>query len=204
MLRRVALLIGLAACQASPAKSTATDSASAASGDSTVRVGGTNLQRFSVKTGAVLIKGFQEVGSVRGQLETAIIAEAREITDASDGTRTDGITLEVKSNTAYEKASTSYIDYDEIESLIRGLDYVAGVDKTATKLTNIQADYTTRGAFRISSFSEAEGKMSLAVHSGVVGGTTAYLSLAQAAELKGLIEKAKATVEAARPTKAKS
>lgn len=164
---------------------------------------GTNLQRFSVKSGAVLIRGFQEVGSVRGELETAIIAEAREITDASDGTRTDGMSLEVKSNAAYDKAATSYIDYDEIESLIRGLDYVAKVDKSATKLANVQADYTTRGDFRISSFSTGEGKMGLAVHSGAIGGTTAYLSLAQAGELRALIQKAKSTVEAARPAKPK-
>ena len=195
------LFLALASCQA-PAKTTIGERDSATGKDSTVRLSGTTLQRFSVKAGAVLVKGFQEVGSIRGQLGSTIVAEARELTDASDGTRTDGITLEIRDAT--NDKSTSFIDYDEIASLIRGLDYVAKVDKSATKLANVQADYTTRGDFRISSFNDADGKMGLAVHSGTIGGTTAFLSISQAAELKALIEKAKTVVERARPPKGKA
>jgi hypothetical protein len=199
--RQIVVSLALISACNTPPKMKADSTATKVLNDSTVALGGTKLQRFSAKTGAVIIKGFQETGTLRGQLQTTIIAEAREITDASDGSRTDGITLEVKSAGAYDKSSVSYIDFDEIESLIQGIDYIAKIDTTATRLASVQADYTTRGDLRVSSFSEQDRKMSLAVHSGSIGGTTAYLSLAQATDLKALIGKARDAVVRARPVK---
>jgi hypothetical protein len=168
-----------------------------------LKVGETQLQRFSAKTGAVVIKGLSEVGVLQGLYGTKIVVEAHELTDASDGTRADGLTIEVIDGERLGGKSTSYIDYDEIESLIAGMVYIAKVDKSVSRMANFQADYRTRGDLRLSSFSRDDGTIMFAVSSGTIGGTTAYLPTGRATELRELIQSAKSTIISARPATSK-
>ena len=149
----------------------------------------TKLEEFSARTGTVIIRGFEEIGSVYGLYNTSIKVEAKEFVGVSTGKKEYGITIEVKKEDGrYDKENTSYIDYDEIESLIRGIDYIAKVDKSSTKLSNFQADYNTKGDFKISTFSTAQ-KIMVAVSSGHIGQVSAYYNLSSLTEIKTLIEK---------------
>ncbi len=156
----------------------------------------TKLEEFSARTGAVIIRGFEEIGSAYGLYNTSITVEAKEFVNVSTGKREYGITIEVKKEDGrYDKESTSYIDYDEIESLIKGIDYIAKVDKSRTKFSNFQADYNTKGDFRISTFSTA-GKIMVAVSSGRIGSVSAYYNLSSLTEIRTLIKKAKDKIDA--------
>ncbi len=75
----------------------------------------------------------------------------------------------------YEKDHTSFIDYDEIDSLIQGIDYISNVKPDVTEFENFQADYSTKGDLEISTFSSND-KLMAAVSSGNIGRVTAYLS----------------------------
>ena len=113
----------------------------------------TKLEEFSAKTGVVIVRGFEEIGTVSGLYGTSIKVEAKEFVNVSTGIKEYGITIEVKKEDGrYDKESTSYIDYDEIGSLISGIDYIAKVNKSATKFSNFQADYNTKGYFKVSTF----------------------------------------------------
>ena len=122
---------------------------------------------------------------------TSVEVESKEFTDASTGKKEYGITVTVKSNSRFEKESTSYIDYDEIDSLLKGIAYIAKIDKTTTKLAAFQADYKTKGDLIVSTFSTSQGKVEAGVQSGRFGGTLAYLSLSDLDEFGKLITKAK-------------
>ena len=155
----------------------------------------TKLEEFSARTGTVIIRGFEEIGSVYGLYNTSIKVEAKEFVGVSTGKKEYGITIDVKKEDGrYDKENTSYIDYDEIESLIRGIDYIAKVDKSSTKFSNFQADYNTKGNFKISTFSTAQ-KIMVAISSGCIGQVSAYYNLSSLTEIKTLIEKAKAKID---------
>ncbi len=158
----------------------------------------TKLEEFSARTGVVIIRGFEEIGSVHGLYSTSINGEAKEFVYVSTGIREYGITVEVKKEDGkYDKKNTSYIDYDEIESLISGIDYIAKVDKSSTKFSNFQADYNTKGDFKISTFSSPSSldKIMVAVSSGHFGGVTAYFKISSLAEIKIIIEQAKTRID---------
>jgi len=156
----------------------------------------TKLEEFSAKTGVVIVRGFEEVGTISGLFNTSIKVEAKEFVNVSTRKKEYGITIEVKKDKDdYNKESTSYIDYDEISSLISGIDYISKVKKSVTRFSNFQADYNTKGDFKISTFSMGD-KIMVAVSSGRIGSVTAYYNLSSLPEIRKLVEKAKSKIDA--------
>jgi len=156
----------------------------------------TKLEEFSARTGTVIVRGFEEIGKVHGYYNTSITVEAKEFINVSTGKKEYGITIQVKKEEGkYDKENMSYIDYDEIESLISSIDYISKVDKTATKFSNFQADYKTKGDFEVSTFSSGEQIM-FAVSSGHIGKVTAFYHMSLLLEIKQLIKKAKEKIDA--------
>jgi hypothetical protein len=113
-----------------------------------------------------------------------------------------GIAIEVKGSSR-QRESTSSIDYDEIESLIKGIDYITKIDKSVTSLSNFEAMYKTKGEFSITTFSSQSGEIKVAVSSGRVVQTTAFLSMNDLAKLKSLIIEAKQKLDSLKPTNTK-
>lgn len=155
----------------------------------------TKLEQFSARTGVVLIHGFEEIGTVHGLYNTSVKVESKEFKNVTDGKKEFGITIEVKKEDGrYDKEHTSYIDYDEIDSLIKGIEYIAKVDGSVTKLTNFQADYKTKGDLKISTFS-SNGQVRAAVSSGTIGSVGAYFKIESLSEIKKLLSQAKAKID---------
>jgi len=155
----------------------------------------TKIEQFSAKTGVVIIKGFEEIGSLQGLYSTSVNIESKEFSNVSDGTKQYGITIQAfKENGKYDKKHTSFIDYDEIDSLIQGIEYIGKVKPDATKFKDFQADYSTRGNLKISTFNSSDRLMA-AVSSGRVGAVAAYFNLQDLDKLKSLIIKAKEKIE---------
>jgi hypothetical protein len=144
----------------------------------------TKLERFQAKTGSVIIRGFSKVGSLEGNLDTSILVDALEFTDASTGSKEYGITIDSIKIGPYSKG-TSYIDLDEIESLIKGISYISKVDKSATQLSEFQADYQTKGDLRVSTFSRDNGEIAFALSS---GGNTSYFNISDTSKIVSLLQ----------------
>lgn len=154
----------------------------------------TKLEAFEAQTGTVIIRGFSNVGSIRGLYGTSIDVEAREFTNATSGRKEYGITVTVKETQRLERDSTSYIDYDEIDSLLRGIDYIGKIKRDVTTLQEFQADYRTKGDLSVSTFTSGPNVMA-AIKSGTVGETTAYLKLDDLAAFRKVISDAKAKLD---------
>ena len=155
----------------------------------------TKLEQFSAKTGVVVVHGFQEIGTVKGRYSTSVKVQVEEFANLNDGSKQYGVTVEtLQESTQYPKKHTSYIDYDEIESLIKGIQYIEKVDSTASQLKNFQADYATRGNLKVTTFS-SDGKVKAAVTSGSITGVQAFLNIEDLEKLKALIEQAKSTID---------
>ncbi len=158
----------------------------------------TKLEEFSAKTGAVIVRGFEKIGTVNGLYDTSITVEVKEFINVSTGKKEYGITIQVKKEEGrYDKDNTSYIDYDEIESLISGINYISKIDKTATELSNFQADYKTKGDFGVSTFSSGD-KIMVAVSSGHISQVTAFYKMTYLPDIREIIEKAKDKIDVLR------
>lgn len=155
----------------------------------------TKLESFVAQDGVVVIRGFSKVGEIRGQYGSSVEVESKEFTNAATGKREHGISVAVKESGRLERSHTSYVDFDEIPSLIKGLEYIGKVDKSSTPLDQFQADYRTKGDLVVSTFNDSAGKVSVAVSSGVIGKTTAYLPIADLERLRELVQTAHTALE---------
>jgi hypothetical protein len=159
----------------------------------------TKLETFSAQTGSVIIQGFTTIGVLHGEYGSVTVT-AKEFTNATSGKKEHGIMIEVREAGRIEREHRSFIDFDEIEPLMKGIDYVAKVDRSATKLQEFQADYRTKGELEITTFSNSDGSISAAVKSGRIGGATAFLKLQDLQRLRELIIASKTKLEAVRGT----
>jgi hypothetical protein len=149
----------------------------------------TKLEGFDRQIGKVVIKGHSNVGVVSALGRVSV--ECMEFTEASSGNKQRGIVVDVSESGRLERNHRSFIDYDEVEPLLKGIDYISKIKGDVTRLESFEAIYKTKGDVSITTFSASTGKIEAAVSSGNIGATTAFLSMGQLQELRNLIVKAK-------------
>ena len=88
------------------------------------------------------------------------------------------------------------VDYDEIDSLVKGIDSISKANRNSTPLTNFEAVYETKGALSVFTYSTGSG-IHLAVSSGICGKVTARLETSDLNQLQTLIQNAKASIDSA-------
>jgi len=152
----------------------------------------TKIEKFSAKTGIVIIKGFEKIGLIRGIYGGSITVKAKEFMNTLSNKKEYGITIEVKDSR--DRENISYIDYDEIKSLITGISYISKIDRNITNFSDFQADYSTKSNFKISTFTSS-GKIEVAISSGYIGRATVFYNISSLNEIKLLIIKAKTTID---------
>jgi hypothetical protein len=145
----------------------------------------TKLEAFQSRTGIVRIKGYSEVATIKN-----VSIDAWEFRDAANpASRAPGIVVEVKEYSSYgnSRENRAFVDADEIDSLLRGIDYISKAEKSVTKFSNFEAIYHTKGDLRITVFNNRNGKIQAAVDCGKIGKTTAFLELTELAKLRDAI-----------------
>jgi hypothetical protein len=159
----------------------------------------TKLEAFDTNTDTVIIKGTAPVGSVPAH-SGAVSVRCREITDAGTGHLERGILIDITSGGPVE--DTSLIDYDELDSLLDGIEYIGKLDWSVTSLPSFSASYTTKGGFRAIAFgSRRTGNIEFAVRSTRVIRQPLLLSRDQLGQLRSLVEQAKAKLDSLRKEK---
>jgi hypothetical protein len=133
----------------------------------------TKLERFENTPGTVIVKSRLVQGSVQGLHGAQVRIEATVLRDATSGAKMYGIAVYVQNpaDTQHPNAR-SYVDYDEIDSLIRGVDYIAKANPSS-ELSNFEAAYHSRGNLEIKAFTNAGGGAKLIIGSGVIDQSTA-------------------------------
>jgi hypothetical protein len=156
----------------------------------------TKLEAFQARTGIVIIKGFSRIGLAAGLDGTSIEVENREFRDAGSNAREYGITVEVREAGNAGRRSLSYIDYDEIDPLLKGLEYLSKIDNSVTQLNRFEADYRTRGDLLVTAASSRGGGVTLVISSGHFRRATSLFRLEDLKVIRGLIIEAKNQLDA--------
>ena len=159
----------------------------------------TKLEAFDTNTDTVIIKATAPIGTVSAH-GGAVAVRCREITDAGTGRRESGIIIDIAFGAQLE--GTTLIDYDELDSLLDGLDYLGKLDWSVTSLPDFHAVYTTKGGFRADARgSRRTGNIEFTVRSTRVSAPKLSLSRDQLGQLRSLIEQAKTKLDSLRKAK---
>ena len=158
----------------------------------------TKLEAFEEKYATVLIRGFTRITTVELR---GIRIDDLELRDPRNSTRARGIVIALReAEAAGERPgdNRAYIDYEEIDSVISGLDAVAGVNETMTKLAGFEARYRTLGDLEIAVFRQTRSGNAASLSTGICNRTVTYLTLDELAKVRAMIVEAKEKLEQSR------
>ena len=151
----------------------------------------TRLEAFQLRTGVVVIKGFSRIGSATGPEGSSIVVEAIEYREVAGRSKVYGVTLTVREAGNDGRRSFSFIDYDEIEPLLKGLEYLSRIDSSVTQLQRFEADYRTKGEAIFSAFSTRGGNVTITVSAGIYRKAASAFKLEDLKAIRGLFIEAK-------------
>lgn len=150
----------------------------------------TRLEALQLKTGAVIVRGSQRVGTIRGP-QGRVEVSALEVIDTSANVRARGLSLSIEELGDRGREVLAFVDYDELAGLLSGLESMSRLDRGETQLPNFEVSYRTKGDLLVSVFSTRGGIVRCAVTGGLLSPVTATVPAEEVGNLRALIATAK-------------
>ncbi len=154
----------------------------------------TKLEALDWSYERVLVKGFSQIAIV-GARGANIRVDAVDLKDADSGVRAMGLVIGLTETSENPHENRSFVDYDEIDKLLRAIDAVARANESITKLASFEARYRTPGDFEVSVFRQSRSGAAVSISSGVCDRVTGVLTLDDLDRLKAHIVEAKARLD---------
>ena len=152
-----------------------------------------NLEAFEATTGIVLIRSVQDIGDIAAKTG-GVTVRVREARDPGANRREFGVAIIVTQ--AQGSEDTTVVDYDELDALIHGTDYVIKADWSLTSLNHFEAAYLTRSGFKVATYSSnRSGLIEAFVLSNRLLRCRSSLTMDQLVRFRVLLEQAKAKIE---------
>jgi hypothetical protein len=155
----------------------------------------TRLEGIDWRYERVLIKGFTQIAliNVRG---ADIRIDAVEFKDNDANARALGLVISLRETTENPRENRAFVDYEEIDGLLRGLDAVSRVNESVTKLAGFESRYKTRGDLEITVFRQGRTSGTAAsVSAGICDRVTGALTLDELDRFKAHIVEAKTRLD---------
>jgi hypothetical protein len=156
----------------------------------------TKLEVIESSYEKVLIKGFTQIANlnVRG---ADIRIDAVEIKDARPGgERALGIVFVLREPGDSPRESRSFVDYEEIDPLLRAWGAVVNVNESVTKLAGFEARYRTAGDLEIGVFRQSRiSGTAASLSTGSCDRVTALLTIDEMERLRAHIVEAKTRLD---------
>jgi hypothetical protein len=165
----------------------------------------TQLESIQRQTGTVLVRGFTDVAGLRAEDGTSLRVLAVELTD-SKGNKAVGLAIEIRPPSRSERVVLSFIDENEIDPLLAGIDALAKLDHGVTTLTNYEARYRTKGMLELANVDLSGTRFLTVTTTQVLPANaqliwaTATFPLGRARELQQQISTAKDLLARTKPT----
>lgn len=155
----------------------------------------TKLEAFDDRYGTVVLKGFTQINSIE---VPRVRVDAVELRDIARATRVTGIVLVLVGGGERPEENRAFIDYDELDGLLAGIDSVSRVNETMTKLAGFEGKYRTLGDFEINVFRQTRSGNAVSLTTGVCDQVRVTMSLDELTKVKALIVEAKAKLDEAK------
>jgi hypothetical protein len=138
----------------------------------------TKLEEFSSKTGVVTLVEYTS-GTKHSVLGGSFEIQKRKVGSVSRPGSVKGVQVIVNRD---RYSGTAFIDLDEINDLIEGIEYVMTVTNKITDLKNFEAKFTTVGGLSLTVFNRNDGSLSSSLQAG------SYTVFPKVTELSSLLE----------------
>lgn len=152
----------------------------------------TKLEELEDRYATALIKGFTQITTVdvRG-----VRVDVVDLHDAGGSARARGIVIVLREGGDRPNEGRAYIDYDEIERLVSGIDSVSTVNELESKFPGFEGRYRTFGDFEVSVFRQTARGTAARLSTGVCDQVTQSLTLDELAKVKAMIVEAKGRLD---------
>ena len=154
----------------------------------------TKLEAIEWRYERVLVRGFSQIATINSR-GADIRVDAVELKDTDSATRAIGLVISLKETGDNPRENRSFVDYDEIDRLLRGLDAVARVNESVTKLASFEARYRTLGDLEINVFRQSRSGNAASLTSGICDRVTGLMTLDELDRLKAHIVEAKTRLD---------
>jgi len=152
----------------------------------------TQLETLEMKTESVVLRGFSQITTVDVRGVRIDVVEMRLMGAAA---RAKGIVVVLAQPTDGVQDNRAFVDYDELDPLLRAIDSLAGVDDNSTKLVGFEAHYRTRGDLELRVFRQTSRGTAITVQTGICNHATQGLTLDELAKVKAMIQEAKGRLD---------
>jgi hypothetical protein len=146
----------------------------------------------------VITKGFTRYMTLRAG-EVEIRLDAIDLKDTANSTRAIGFVISLREfgekPGERPRENRSFIDYEEIDRLIKGMETASKVNETMTKLASFEALYRTLGDLEINVFRHTRSGIAASLTSGICDRVTAQMTLDDLDKLRGYLIEAKGRLD---------
>lgn len=159
----------------------------------------TEIENFELQTGTVIVKGFDDVGSLTTSAGT-ISVRCKESSDPAGGQKKYGVSVLLTSD---RTRGFMVVDYEELVPLIQAMDYLSKISYNVTPMPVFDAEFTTKSGVEVIAHSERHQG---GIHNFIRFGNGPRISLTsdQFAQLQNLFTQAKTTIDTIREKEKKS
>ena len=154
----------------------------------------TKLEAIEWQYERVLIKGFSQIATFTAR-DVEVRVDAVELKDTASATRAIGLVIALRETSENPRENRSFVDYDEIDRLLKGLTAIGRVNESVTKLAGFEARYRTVGDLEIVVFRQSRSGIAASLTSGICERVSASLTLDDLDRLKAHIVEAKTRLD---------
>jgi hypothetical protein len=154
----------------------------------------TKLESIEAGYERVLVKGFSQIATINAR-GADVRLDAVELKDIAASTRALGLVISLREDGEKPRENRAFIDYEEVDRLLKALESVARVNETVTKLAGFEARYRTLGDFEVNVFRQSRSGISASLSSGICDRVTALLTLDDLERLRAHVVEAKARLD---------
>lgn len=148
----------------------------------------TKIGKIQEVRGSIIVKGYDDIDTLTGKYSNVLTVTIYQFDNKKSGTKTLGLNIEIKTSDRYNNTSSSFVDYDEIPSLIKGLQYLEGITSNPSKLSNYEVSYATNGGLKITQFNSTSGTM-VAIKAGKYSAKQIFMETSDVKKFKDMITK---------------
>lgn len=154
----------------------------------------TKLEALEWRYEQVLFKGFTQIATLnlRG---ADVRIDAVELKEPQSATRAIGVVIAMRTSGENIRENRSFIDYEEIDRLLKAFDTAARVNESMTKLASFEARYRTLGDLELIVFRQSRSGIAATLSAGICEPVTASLSLDELDRFKAHIVEAKTRLD---------
>jgi hypothetical protein len=154
----------------------------------------TKLEAVDWRYERVLIKGFSQIATLNAR-GADIRVDAVELKEVDSATRAVGLVIALREPGENPRENRSFIDYEEVDRLLRALDTISKVNESVTKLPGFEARYRTLGDLEFSVFRQSRSGIAASVSAGTCDRVTGLLTLDELDRLRAHIVEAKTRLD---------